>query len=215
MSPQHDSRRRLPAFLIRRLAQRSPPLDGCSTARAPPFPRAGYRDPTVALPAFLRGKMTLWRCTVIAVPSNSRSRPAGSPCGPCDSWQRVPSRFGPRRASLRGCQMCAVLGRFCPGVKVSMIAVRVPRPFLLARPRRPRFGMSDRRPSSLRAASLLPPQQPVTIFFPWPLRVHSSRKTRKSRPGCPLLRAGPFGVRVDRLRSVASHRGRDGRGPGN
>ena len=56
-----------------------------------------------------------------------------------------------RRASLRGCQMCAVLGRFCPGVKVSMIAVRVPRPFLLARPRRPRFGMSDRRPSSLRS----------------------------------------------------------------
>ena len=28
-------------------------------------------------------------------------------------------------------------------------------------------------------------------------------------------RAGPCGVRVDRLRSVASHRGRDGRGPGN
>jgi uncharacterized protein (DUF736 family) len=63
----------------------------------------------------------------------------------------------------------------------------------------------------LSAASLLTPQQPVTTFFPWPLRAHSSRKPRKSCPGCPLLRAGPFGVRVDRLRSVASHRGRDGR----
>jgi len=30
--------------------------------------------------------------------------------------------------------MCAVLGRFCPGVKFSMIAIRVPRPFLLAHP---------------------------------------------------------------------------------
>ena len=81
MSAHRDSRRRLLALTYPAISAES------SAARrpAPHFPRAGYRDPTVALPAFLRGKMTLWRCTVIAVPSNSRSRPAGSPCGPCDS----------------------------------------------------------------------------------------------------------------------------------
>jgi len=68
---------------------------------APHFPRAGYRDPTVALPAFLRGKMTLWRCTVIAVPSNSRSRPAGSACGPCDSCRPSSALTFPVRTSTR------------------------------------------------------------------------------------------------------------------
>ena len=41
------------------------------------------------------------------------------------------------------------------------------------------------------------------------------RGSRKSLPGRPPFHSGPFGVRVDRLRSVDRHRGRDGRGPRN
>ena len=193
-----------------------------SAARRPAsrIPRAGYRDPKLGLaclpsrrigvPAFDRS--SLCRANIAR---GLRSHFAGQMTLD-DQAARSPPRFGPRPASLRGCQMCASPRLvYLFGITASMVSVVSSGRFGLARPRRPRFGMSDRRPSSLRAASLLPPQQPVTTFFPWPLRVHSSRKTRKSRPGCPLLRAGPFGVRVDRLRSVASHRGRDGRGPRN
>jgi len=88
--------------------------------------------------------------------------------------------------------MCAVLGRFCPGVKVSMIAVRVPRPFPLARPRRPRLGMSDRRASSLRAASLLPPQQPVTTFFPWTAARPFLAQDKKVVPWLPSTACRPL-----------------------
>jgi hypothetical protein len=47
--------------------------------------------------------------------------------------------------------------------------------FGLTRPMRPRFGMSNRRPSSLRFASISRPQRPCSAFFPWSLRAHSSR----------------------------------------
>ena len=100
MSAHRDSRRLLLALAYPAIsAQDRSPL---SAARrpAPHFPRAGYRDPTVALPAFLRGKMTLWRCTVIAVPSNSRSRPAGLPCGPVTLDGRA-ARLASRRTSTR------------------------------------------------------------------------------------------------------------------
>ncbi|WP_298277591.1 hypothetical protein [uncultured Bradyrhizobium sp.] len=63
-----------------------------------------------------------------------------------------------------------------------------------------------------RAVSLLSLQQPLPTFFPWRCAPFLA-EDKKVGSGCPLLRAGPFGVQVDRLRSVASHRGRDGRGP--
>src|SRR5438105_56040 len=52
-------------------------------------------------------------------------------------------------------------------VRVSMIASRVPRPLLLAHPRRPRLACLTEGRRRLSAASLLSPQQPVTTFFPW------------------------------------------------
>ena len=51
-------------------------------------------------------------------------------------------------------------------------------------------------------------------FLPLALRA-IPRGTTKSRLGCPPRCYGPYGVQVDRLRSVASHRGRDRRGPNN
>ena len=56
---------------------------------------------------------------------------------------------------------------------------------------RPRCGWSDRRPSSLRSASFLNPQQPVATFFPCWLR--HPRGPRKPRPGCPSLSFRPSG----------------------
>ena len=85
--------------------------------------------------------------------------------------------------------------------------------FGLTRPMRPRFGMSNRRPSSLRLprsqdrngrAQLSSPGRCAPI----------PRETRKPRPGRPLLRGGPAGaVRSPPVND--SHRGRDGRGPRN
>jgi hypothetical protein len=54
--------------------------------------------------------------------------------------------------------------------------------FGLTRPMRPRFGMSNRRPSSLRFASISRPQRPCSAFFPWSLRAHSSNP-----PGLALM----------------------------
>ncbi len=42
------------------------------------------------------------------------------------------------------------------------------------------IGMSDRRAPSLKRHLALIPATAGTTFFPWPLRVHSSRKPRKS-----------------------------------
>lgn len=52
--------------------------------------------------------------------------------------------------------------------------------FGLSRPVRPRFGMSNRRPSSLRSASIKKPQRPFSAFFPWSLCAHSSRDKKAS-----------------------------------
>ena len=62
----------------------------------------------------------------------------------------------------------------------------------LTRPMRPRFGMSNRRPSSLRSVSLSKPQRPFSAFFPWPLRAHSSRD-KKASPWPPSTALRPFG----------------------
>lgn len=64
--------------------------------------------------------------------------------------------------------------------------------FGLTRPMRPRFGMSNRRPSSLRSVSLSRPQRPFSAFFPWPLRAHSSRD-KKASPWPPSTALRPFG----------------------
>ena len=64
--------------------------------------------------------------------------------------------------------------------------------FGLTRPMRPRFGMSNRRPSSLRFASISRPQRPCSAFFPWPLRAHSSRD-KKASPWPPSTAWRPFG----------------------
>ena len=53
------------------------PLDG----QRPFIPRAGCRDPTVILVATLRGGRRSGFAQVVALPSKSRSRPAGSLCG--------------------------------------------------------------------------------------------------------------------------------------
>jgi hypothetical protein len=60
------------------------------------------------------------------------------------------------------------------------------------RPVRPRFGVSDRRPSSLRSASISRPQRPFSAFFPWPLRAHSSRD-KKASPWPPSTACRPCG----------------------
>ena len=74
--------------------------------------------------------------------------------------------------------------------------------------------MSDRRPSSLCSASFLSPQQPVATFFPCSASPAFLVEAKKAAALAALhYRYGPCGMRVDRLRSVASHRGRDGRGP--
>lgn len=62
----------------------------------------------------------------------------------------------------------------------------------LTRPVRPRFGMSNRRPSSLRSASIPRPQRPFAAFFPWALRAHSSRG-KKASPWPPSTSCRPFG----------------------
>lgn len=62
----------------------------------------------------------------------------------------------------------------------------------LTRPVRPRFGMSNRRPSSLRSASIPRPQRPFAAFFPWALRAHSSRD-KKASPWPPSTSCRPFG----------------------
>lgn len=64
--------------------------------------------------------------------------------------------------------------------------------FGLSRPMRPRFGMSNRRPSSLRSASITRPQRPFSAFFPWPLCAHSSRD-KKASPWPPSTAWRPFG----------------------
>ena len=64
--------------------------------------------------------------------------------------------------------------------------------FGLTRPMRPRFGMSNRRPSSLRSASISRPQRPCSAFFPWALRAHSSRD-KKASPWPPSTAWRPCG----------------------
>jgi hypothetical protein len=64
--------------------------------------------------------------------------------------------------------------------------------FGLTRPMRPRFGMSNRRPSSLRSASISRPQRPCSAFFPWSLRAHSSRD-KKDSPWPPSTACRPCG----------------------
>ena len=64
--------------------------------------------------------------------------------------------------------------------------------FGLTRPMRPRFGMSNRRPSSLRFASISRPQRPCSAFFPWSLRAHSSR-FKKASPWPPSTAWRPCG----------------------
>lgn len=64
--------------------------------------------------------------------------------------------------------------------------------FGLTRPMRPRFGMSNRRPSSLRFASISSPQRPCSAFFPWSLRAHSSR-FKKASPWPPSTAWRPCG----------------------
>ena len=60
----------------------------CSVARRPMrplFPRAGYRDLTLILLAFLRGGRRSGFARVVVLPNESCSWPAGSLYGPSDS----------------------------------------------------------------------------------------------------------------------------------
>ena len=111
----------------------------------------------------------------------------------------------PRRSAVRclvvvgGARPCVVCGwvfRQVPGhrCRSGWCAGRsvVSPSFGLTRPLRPRFGLSDRRPSSLRSASISSPQRPFSAFFPWSLRAHSSRDKKASPwPSSTALR--PFG----------------------
>ena len=215
MSAQDDWRRPL---RIRRSAQRLQPLAWPLDGQRPFIPRAARPDGDLAcLPSGGNDVLALHRSSLCRANLARGLRVHFAGRVTLDGRAaRLPFRFGPRRASLRNCQMCAVGGdRVRSSVKISMIAIRVPRPFLLAHPRRPRLGMSDRRASSLKRRLALTPATAGYDFLPLVAARPFLAQARKSCPGCPLLRAGPFGVRVDRLRSVASHRGRDGRGPGN
>jgi hypothetical protein len=53
------------------------------------------------------------------------------------------------------------------------------------------------------------------VFFPWPLRAHSSRNKKASAHGRPPLRSGLFRCGPIAPGLIDSHRGRDGRGPSN
>ena len=78
--------------------------------------------------------------------------------------------------------MCAMSGdRVLSSVNVSMIANRVPRPFLHAHPRRPRFGMSDRRPSSPKRRLALIPTTAGYDFLPLAARASIPRARQESR----------------------------------
>ncbi len=71
--------------------------------------------------------------------------------------------------------------------------------------RRPRCGLSDRRPGALRRPFDLVPAMASATFLPCELRSHSPRN-KKVSPG-PLPRcSSPFGVPVDRLRSFRPYR---------
>lgn len=62
MSAQRDSRRRLPALPCPAISTETLAPCRLLDGQPAPFPRAGYREPTAALPAFLRGNLTFWRC---------------------------------------------------------------------------------------------------------------------------------------------------------
>jgi hypothetical protein len=129
---------------------------------------------------------------------------------------RLPSRFGPRRARLEELpDVCGVRrsGSFLGQGFDDRSSCS--RPFLLAHPRRPRLGMSDRRASSLKRRLVLTPATAGYDFLPLAAARPFLAQDKKVVPWLPSTACRPFGVRVDRLRSVASHRGRDGRGPGN
>ena len=106
---------------------------------------------------------------------------------------RLPSRFVPQRASLAVCQMCAMSrDRFLSSVKVSMIAIRVPQPFLLARPRRPRLGMSDRRASSLKRRLALTPATAGYDFLPLAAARPFLAQNKKVAPWLPSTACRPL-----------------------
>ncbi len=68
-------------LLIRRSAQRLQPLAWPLDGQRPFVPRAGCRDLTVILVAILRRGRRSGFARVVALPSKSRSQPAGSLCG--------------------------------------------------------------------------------------------------------------------------------------
>lgn len=130
----------------------------------------------------------------------------------CPSRRHCPARtLCPRRSPVasqiavrclvvvggaRPCVVCGSAFRQVPGhrCRSGWCAGRsvVSPSFGLTRPLRPRFGLSDRRPSSLRSVSISSPQRPFSAFFPWSLRAHSSRDKKASPwPSSTALR--PFG----------------------
>lgn len=108
------------------------------------------------------------------------------------------STVGCRVALVRPkpCLMCAKCSHFDAAAAAVVVSCAgrcdVSPSFGLTRPMRPRFGMSNRRPSSLRSVSISRPQRPFSAFFPWSLRAHSSR-SKKASPWPPSTALRPFG----------------------
>jgi hypothetical protein len=74
-----------PALTCPAISARLQPLAWLLDGQRRFIPRAGDRDLTVILLAFLRGGRRSGFARVVALPSKFRSWPAGSLCGLCDS----------------------------------------------------------------------------------------------------------------------------------
>ena len=100
---------------------------------------------------------------------------------------------------------CASLFDQCDRRRAVWLACRsvVSSSFGLSRPMRPRFAMSNPRPSALRSSSIKRPQRPFSAFFPWSLRAHSSRN-KKGLALAALYCVAALRVRPDRLRSTTA-----------
>ena len=81
MSVHRDWRGRLPALAYPTIGAEAAALAWPPDGQRPFIPRAGCRDLTVILVATLRGGRRSGFAQFVALPSKSRSRPAGSLCG--------------------------------------------------------------------------------------------------------------------------------------
>lgn len=168
---------------------------------AGPFLRASScvcRRPEMGEPSVLPRSVCKMSRARVGWLSEMSAGPRGSVCSRRrnpehrDRAARVSCRNLRTGENLRGA--CESVLSACPAgaVRYECRSLNVPSSFGLTRPLRPRFGMSNRRPSSLRSVSISRPQRPFSAFFPWSLRAHSSRAKKASPwPSSTALR--PFG----------------------